>query len=286
MADMKLRSLYKRDRSQAIALLEKDYDSNLFQLDALEKRVFSRWYQDQWWGVFSNRTLIGVNGCFGRIENGSPARLLLPYGEDDAMKLFGEFEKERGGTSMILGARRSADLLIEGLKYTTYKTFYNQRIYRCTKIVKKAYHSDIQFQKAKMNQEDQIISLSAQMMIEDLGKDPRVPDPKKYRETIRRRIQEGRCFIGMLKNEIVFLLDLGTNGSRGCQIGGTYVPKEHRGKGVATEGVHYWTEKLIQKFGLVTLHVNEENNHAIRCYQKVGFQQSSPYRLAIVDLLS
>ena len=131
---------------------------------------------------------------------------------------------------------------------------------------------------------EHILSMSAEMMLEDLGKDPRNPNPQQYQEVIHRRITEGRSFVGMMNNQIVFLLDLGTNCKRGCQIGGTYVPPQHRGKGIATLGMRFWTSRLIQKYGLVTLHVNEANQAAVRYYKTVGFTPSSAYRLAILDI--
>jgi len=279
---MKLRALHKRDRQQAINLLEKDKEANLFQLDSIDSRAFSGWYQDQWWGVFQNKQLLGVGGCFGRPSHGYPARLVVPYGEATAMKLLGQFERDRGGSHMVIGERDSADSFLQGMKPPSYQTFYNQRIFVCSKVHPSDGNGALTFQRAQLKHETDIYEMSAQMMLEDLGKDPRKPSPTQYRETIRRRIQEGRCFIGLYKQEIAFILDLGTNCIRGCQIGGTYVPPKFRGRGFATQGVHFWTERLIQKFGMVTLHVNEENIPAIRCYKRVGFLQSSPYRLAII----
>jgi predicted GNAT family acetyltransferase len=279
---MRLRALRKRDRHQAIALLEQDSDGNLFQLDSLEKRAFSSWYQDQWWGVFKNRSLIGIGGCFGRASHGEPAKLIIPYGTDSAMFLLGQFEKERGGTKMAIGVRSATDAFLEGLDVKSFKTHYDQRIYRCTETNEYQISSEIVFQRAKQQHLEKIYNHSAKMMIEDLGTDPRTPIPSQHHETIKVRIQEGRCFIGTLKGKIVFLLDLGTNCNRGCQIGGTYVPPEFREKGYATEGVHFWTKRLLKKYGLVTLHVNEANHSAIRLYNKIGFKQSSPYRLAII----
>ena len=279
---MRLRVLRKRDRHQAIALLEQDPEGNLFQLDALDKRAFSSWYQDEWWGVFQDSSLVGIGGCFGRPKHGMKAKLIIPYGTTKAMKLLGQFEGERGGTRMTIGSREATDAFLAGLDPQKYKTFYDQRIYSCSKTPELQVSNDVVFSRAQKVHLDEVYKLSSEMMLEDLGVDPRVPTPSHYRETIKNRIQEGRCFIGMLGSKIVFLLDLGTHSKRGCQIGGTYVPPEFRGNGYATAGVYFWTSRLVEKFGLVTLHVNEANHSAIRFYQKIGCKLSSPYRLAII----
>ena len=279
---MRLRALRKRDRHQAIALLEQDSEGNLFQLDALDKRAFSSWYQDRWWGVFQDSSLVGIGGCFGRPQHGTKAKVIVPYGTQKAMKLLGQFERERGGTRMAIGSRESTDAFLLGLGTQKYKTFYNQRIYSCTHTPDLKLSSDVVFTRAKKIHLEEVYKLSSEMMLEDLGVDPREPSPTKYLETIKTRIQEGRCFIGTLGSKIVFLLDLGTHCTRGCQVGGTYVPPQFRGNGYATAGVYFWTSRLVEKYGLVTLHVNEANHSAIRLYQKVGFKQSSPYRLAII----
>ena len=184
---------------------------------------------------------------------------------------------------MVLGCRKATDAFLLGLGCTTYKTFYDQRIYSCSKILPRALSDSLHFQRANSSHLAQIVDLSARMMLEDLGKDPREKSEQQYRETIRRRILEGRSFIGIRSNQIVFLLDLGTNGPRGCQIGGTYVPPLYRNQGIATQGMHYWTSRLLKKYGLVTLHVNEANLPAIRCYERIGFCKGSPYRLAILN---
>ena len=280
---MKLRALSKHDRKAAISLLEQERDANLFQLDALDRRAFSTLFQDRWWGVFQNKQLLAVNGCFGREKHGVPARLLIPYGEDSAVHVLGRFEQERGGSDMVLGCREATDAFLQGLGCMHYRTFYNQRIYSCSNIRQMSFPNKIHFQRANSSHLAQIVDLSARMMLEDLGKDPRLDSEQHYRETIRRRILEGRSFIGQINNQIVFLLDLGTNGPRGCQVGGTYVPPSYRNQGIATQGMYYWTSRLLKKYGLVTLHVNEANLPAIRCYERIGFRKGAPYRLAILN---
>ena len=150
---MKLRALSKRHRKEAILLLEKDREANLFQLDTLERRAFSSLFQDQWWGVFKDKTLVGINGCFGRPSHGKPARLLVPYGDERSLSLLGAFERDRGGTEMVLGCRSSADALLQGLRYQQYQTFYNQRIYFCTQVTELPLSFDVHFQRAQIQHE-------------------------------------------------------------------------------------------------------------------------------------
>jgi hypothetical protein len=80
----------------------------------------------------------------------------------------------------------------------------------------------------------------------------------------------------------LFTINVGTRSHLGCQIGGTYVPLAHRGKGLATAATAAVVRDLLKRHPRVTLHVNEANQPAVRVYEKIGFERSVPYRLATV----
>jgi len=96
------------------------------------------------------------------------------------------------------------------------------------------------------------------------------------------RIKRGATWVIQRDGEIVFQVHVGTTSTWGCQVGGTYVPLRHRGHGLATEGMRALCQRLVPQHGRVTLHVNEDNTAAVRCYEKSGFDRAAPFRLMAV----
>ena len=119
---------------------------------------------------------------------------------------------------------------------------------------------------------------------EDLGIDPRVIEPEEHRKKVKERLTHGRTWVIERGGEYVFMVNVGTQSPMGAQIGGTWVPPENRGAGLATAGVAGVCRHLLNDHPRVTLHVNEANRPAVRCYERVGFRAADPFRLAVVEV--
>ena len=117
---------------------------------------------------------------------------------------------------------------------------------------------------------------------EDIGRRPLEEEPEGYPALVRRRITQGRTWVIEQRGEILFQINLGTTTRWGVQIGGTYVPPEHRNQGWATRGVLQLVGMLLKKHPTVTLHVNEINTPAVRVYERIGLPSPRPYRLVTV----
>lgn len=281
---MRLQELTRWHRRSAVRFLEADPMANLFQLGELERHGIISSELNGWNGVFEREQLIAVSCSFGRVEKGLPTKLIVAYGDMDASVLLGEHERQLGGAEFIVGPRSGSDGVIIGLQQGAARLHFNQRLYVCTTADVAPYPSTLlEFRPAVHKELDTIKQMSAEMMLEDLGFDPR-EKPENWHQTVERRIKERRCLIGLNGNQIVFVLDIGTMSGRGCQVGGTYVPPEFRGQGISSIGMTILTHKLLNRFPAVTLHVNEANTPAVRCYERSGFQRAAPFRFTIYDV--
>ena len=79
----------------------------------------------------------------------------------------------------------------------------------------------------------------------------------------------------------MFQVNVGATHARGCQVGGTWVPRADRGRGLASAGVAATCRWLLARYPRVTLHVNEANGPAVRVYEKAGFRRDAAFRLII-----
>ena len=132
---------------------------------------------------------------------------------------------------------------------------------------------------AEAHEEDLVLEAAARMQTEELGVDPRIEDPVVFRTQVQDRARAGRTFVLVLGGEIRFKADVALRCKRGAQIGGVWVPPEHRGKGLASRGTCELARRLFSTGPLVSLHVNEKNLPAVGAYKRAGFHHALPFRL-------
>ena len=245
---------------------------NLFLLGFLAVHRLERAW---WYGTFGGGALTGVVMVL-------PGRLAVPWieGRSDAVAL-GRHLATLHTPCMLVGPREACDGLWETWAGDVQATrFYDQRLY----TVKSAPEVGLVngFRRASFDDWPAVAQWAAEMEEEDLGSNPASEDPELHERVVQERVKSGRTWVIERAGEIVFQINVGTTTAWGCQIGGTYVPKPHRGKGLATLGVAALMDRLLARQPLVTLHVNEANHPAVRVYEKVGFSRAAPFRLITV----
>ncbi len=254
-------------------LLEEDLVVNLFLMGFLAAHPMDR----AWWvGAIQDEKIIG---CLLML----PGRLVVPYAPNPGVAtLLGRALKGAWPPSLLVGPRVACDQIWEawGAPVTPMR-WYDQRLYTCREPSEEVAAPDLR--PARDDEWDQVAAHAARMEREDIGLDPRADDPALHTSVVQERIRAGRTWVIDRGGEIVFQINVGTATPWGCQVGGTWVPPEHRGQGLATAGVSALTKHLLKEHQLVTLHVNEANTPAVRCYERNGFQRNAAYRLATLE---
>jgi len=267
--------LKNHHRGEVLRLLLSDLPSNLFLVDLLFKRGINSSIYEQWMGVFQDKDLLAISVSFGRSSTSPKSRLIVAFGEESACRLLGQKEYAKGGTEMIIGDRTSSDAL-----YTQWEEkahiVYEQRLYVCRSI---SNQETFPIRFATKKDMDIVYQYSAQMVLEDLKYDPRLLHPQRFRSSIQSKIERNKCIVAEHNNEICYIIDIGTQFRLGCQLGGTFVPPKFRGKGISTKATAAVCMLMLSSCDCVTLHVHEQNIPAIRCYERVGFEASTPFRL-------
>lgn len=132
---------------------------------------------------------------------------------------------------------------------------------------------------AESHEEEMVIDAAARMQAEELGIDPRNEDPIVFRTQVQDRLRAGRTFVLVHGGELRFKADVALRCKRGAQIGGVWVPPEHRGRGLASRGTCELARRLLTTGPLVSLHVHENNPPAVAAYKRAGFRHALPFRL-------
>jgi uncharacterized protein len=282
-------SLTSRDRSDVEALLHSDVETNLFLLGVLAAGGSNGLPPGAWWGYGPSRGPLpekrngGLSAMVfiasSALANGR--NLAVPAGDPDGCQAIGQALGPFGPIRMVVGPRQASDAFWVGLGDPHARIRYEQRLYVCTAVTA---GPELAIRPATLAEADALADMAGQMMLEDLGEDPRVYDPEGHRRLVAERIRAGRTLIGTAGegtrgNRIVFKVDVGTRFDRGCQVGGTFVPPDLRGRGLSTQGMRAVCRRLLRDVPMVTLHVNEANHPAVRSYEATGFRRSAPFRL-------
>lgn len=254
-------------------LLERDIEVNLFLLGFLAHHSMERsWWIGEERGDF-------VDGCVLVV----PGRLAVPFTSDlSVMERIGEKLRGAMPPRLLVGPRDACDVLYEAWgRPGRPARWYDQRLY-VTREAPRA-RATAELRRARLAEWKKVALAGSAMEREDLGIDPAAEDPELHAASVKERLRDGRTWVVERQGEIVFQINVGTSTPWGCQVGGTWVPPDHRGQGLATSGMARITQQLLDDHPFVSLHVNEANLPAVRVYEKVGYRRAAPYRLAILE---
>lgn len=250
-------------------LLEQDRVVNLFLLGMIGSVPMDRVH---WYGRVDGDRLRAAALVL-------PGRLCVPYApdRDDASELARHLDR-REAPCMSVGPRGAVDALWEawGRRARPVRV-HDQRLYVLRS--RPPHGPDLRVRRARHEDWPVVARYARMMEIEDIGRDPAEEDPRAHDRVVQDRIAAGRTWVLEDEGEIVFVINTGTTVPWGCQVGGTYVPVPHRGRGWAKLGTAEVCARLMAAYPLVTLHVNESNAPAVRAYERVGFQRDAAFRL-------
>jgi GNAT superfamily N-acetyltransferase len=260
-------------------LLERDRVTNLFPLGFLGTNEMSA---ATWYGVWTGGRVLR-SGSEGLLAAALllPGRLVVPFGDPEACGAIGASLKGRHSPCMLVGPREASDALWKAWAgRTPTRVCYDQRLYACTESPKGEGAPGLR--RALDREWEAVAANAARMEEEDLLRNPAAIDHKLHGAVVRGRIQDGRTWVWERDGQLVFQINVGTVTTWGCQVGGTYVPPEWRGQGIARRCMIELMWRLLPVHQMVTLHVNEANAPAVRVYERSGFVAHAPFRLITV----
>lgn len=120
---------------------------------------------------------------------------------------------------------------------------------------------------------DSYFAASVAMYTEEVGADPLAGGDTSYRSYCRWLVDTGRAFGIVEDGEVVFKSDVGAASGPVAQIQGVWLKPSLRGKGLSVPAMAGVTEYVLADYPTACLYVNDFNTRAIKCYERVGYQQ-------------
>jgi len=122
-----------------------------------------------------------------------------------------------------------------------------------------------------------ILTINAAMAVEESGVNPMEKDPEGFRERAARRIGQGRVWVWVEKDQLIFKAEVIAETPEATYLEGVYVNPAERGKGYGLDCMTQMGRALLDRTGSICLTVNEQVRHAFGFYVKAGYQLRSYY---------
>ncbi len=273
MSDASCVRLRAHHHSQLLQLLGTDPLMNTFLLGAAGQEDWAR--TAMWWGVAHHGRMLAAVYL-------SPGHLAVPFAPEvpHAERLGQALRKAGHVPCMVVGPREASDALWQAwTSGRTAATTFDQRLY-VTNLAGIRSH-EVALAPASEAMWEQVALNAARMQFEDLGLTRFRSDPEDFFSQVHDQVTRGRYLVLTEGDDIVFQVQLGIESDQAIQIGGTYVPEPHRGRGHAHDGMRQLLTCLTGRHGYCTLHVREDNAPAVRTYEHAGFVRGGPMRILL-----
>ena len=122
-----------------------------------------------------------------------------------------------------------------------------------------------------------VISAHAAIAFEEYGVNPLENDPIGFRIRTARRIEQGRVWVLIENDNLIFKADIVSDTPEVIYLEGVYVNPNERGKGYGSRCLMKMGRVLLSRAISISLLVNERNEAALALYRKAGYQLRSYY---------
>jgi len=200
------------------------------------------------------------------------AQLVVAADEPAALDAFAIETRKYPGLRSFVGPRRA----VEGL-WSRVKAWH-----RVPSIVRErqplyalwpqalATVDDADVRPARVDETALVADHSAQMIVGELGYDPRA-QRTSFQAGVRRAIELGTWWVWIVDGELRFQCNIGAHTPVTAQVQGVWTPPALRGRGYATRGLAAVSRALLATTPTASLYVNDFNAEAIALYERVGF---------------
>jgi uncharacterized protein len=238
------------------------------------------------YGSAHARNSIGVTAGDGGVRGvGYFGNEILLAGDASAAPEFAEFSKSvrRNGQRMIVGPQATVTSfwpLIAGGQKPPRLVRERQFVMRLDREHLRRSSVPVRVRTARASEASLVAENSAQMILGELGYDPRTTRAE-FNAGIREMIARERWWVGESDGHICFYCNVGAWDRHTAQLQGVWSPPAARGRGLATASLAAICDRLLDFSPSLSLFVNDFNEAAIALYRRVGFEYVADYKSLI-----
>lgn len=130
---------------------------------------------------------------------------------------------------------------------------------------------------ARLDDLGHVVSAHAALAYEEIGVNPLESDPIGFRLRTARRIAQGRVWVLIENDKLIFKADIVSDTPEVIYLEGVFVNPDERCKGYGSRCLMTMGRVLLSRAVSISLLVNEHNEAALALYRKAGFQLRSYY---------
>lgn len=197
---------------------------------------------------------------------------------DEAMAAFAQLAQEDGPAHMIMGEEAKIEAF-----WQHYSAAGRAPRLVCRELLLEQRwpvegFSDVEsLRPAKLEDLGHVVSAHAALAFEEIGINPLENDPIGFRLRTARRIAQGRVWVLIENDKLIFKADIVSDTPEVIYLEGVYVSPDERGKGYGSRCMMKMGRVLLSRSVSISLLVNEQNTAALALYRKAGYQLRSYY---------
>ncbi len=122
-----------------------------------------------------------------------------------------------------------------------------------------------------------VMPVHAEMAFEESGINPLEVDPGGFRLRLARRIEQGRVWVWIEGQRLIFKADVVADTPQMIYLEGVYVNPSERGRGFGLRCMSQLSRALLTNTRAICLLVNERNQEALNLFYRAGYKLRGYY---------
>jgi predicted GNAT family acetyltransferase len=229
---------------------------------------------------FNRGTFYGCRDANGQLEGVALVghATLMETVSDRALALLAQVAQQCPNTHMIMGEKeRVADF------WSHYASAGRRQRLACREWLFEltwpmaAQESNTGLRRATVAELELVMPVQAELAFAESGVNPLNVDPQGFRARCLRRIEQGRTWVVVEDDQLIFKADVISKTLDVMYLEGIWVRDEERNSGNAVRFMNELTHKLLEDTKSICLLVNETNKRAQGFYRKCGFRFRATY---------